>query len=42
MGFPLLLNNHWPEFRASIARFYKVDFVERGMFRVDKWAFPCC
>ena len=42
MGFPLLLNEHWPEFRAWIRQFYKVDFVKRGMFRVGKWAFPCC
>ena len=28
---------------AWIGRFYKVDFVEEGhVFRVGKWAFPCC
>ena len=42
MGFQLLLNKHWPEFRPVVGRFYKVHFVERGMFRVGKWAVPCC
>ena len=41
VGFPLLLDKHWPEFRAWIRRFYKVDFVDRGMFSMGKWAFPC-
>ena len=40
MGFPLLLN------KALVGSMdftlCKVDILKEGMFRVGKWAFPCC
>ena len=37
VGFPLLLNK-----AIWIWAFYKLHFFEEGMFKVGKWAFPCC
>ena len=43
MGFPLLRNKalKWGQ-ETWISAFYKLDSFEDGMFRVGKWAFPCC
>ena len=37
VGFPLLLNK-----AIWIWAFYKLHSFEEEMFRVGKWAFPCC
>ena len=43
VGFPLLLNkaSTW-RLETWISAFYKWHSFEEGMFKVDKWAFPCC
>ena len=43
MGFRLLLNKalKWGQ-ETWIWAFYKLHSFEEGMFRVGKWAFPCC
>ena len=43
MGFPLLLNKalKWGQIRW-IWVFCKWHSFEEAMFRVGKWAFPCC
>ena len=43
VGFPLLPNKalKWGQ-ESWIWAFYKLHSFEEGMFRVGKWAFPCC
>ena len=43
MGFPLLLNEalKWGQ-DTWISVGYKLHSFEEEMFRVGKWAFPCC
>ena len=43
VGFPLLLNKAltWGQ-QTWIWLFYKLHSFKEGMFRVGKWAFPCC
>ena len=43
VGFPLLLNKalNWGH-ETWIWAFYKWHSSEKGMFRVGKWASPCC
>ena len=40
VGFPLLLNKALAE--STEFTLCKVDIVKEGIFRVGKWAFPCC
>ena len=43
MGFSLLLNKALKLGQGTWIRvFYKLHFFGEGMFRVGKWAFPCC
>ena len=43
VGFLLLLNKSlkWGQ-ETWIWAFYKLHSFEEGIFRVGKWAFPCC
>ena len=44
VGFPLLLNKalKWDQKKKLKWAFYKWHSFEEGMFKVGKWAFPCC
>ena len=40
VGFPFVLNKALA--KSMDFTLYKVDIVKDAMFRVGKWAFPCC
>ena len=43
MGFPLLLNKALAGVKKhGLDNCTRWILYERGMFRVGKWAFPCC